>query len=275
LEPTIETLEVFMFLSFLFTVTASAQPVINSWEEIVSLPEVKGEYWQEQRQLLMEECSYDLAFCKEVYNAEPKATRNPSLYRFTDSELLSPSLYPVHLARFYDTETPEHVRIALLDLLRRTESQWEQGLIYALNDPSPVIRINIADITRYASSDFAKHVLFELTSDDSEEVRAAAFRGIGYQQEINFQELLENGLLDNSSLVRLTAVKSIGRSQTPVAMVKLTPLLVDEDSQVRLHSLRTIARLYPAEAPRLKQVPLMQQDSDAKVRAEATRVLNL
>jgi hypothetical protein len=264
-----------MFLSLLLTVTASANPIINSWEEIVSLPEVKGEYWQEQRQLLMEECSYDLAFCQEVYSAEPKVTRNPNLYRFTDPELLSSSLFPVHLARFYDTETPEHVRIALLDLLRRTEAEWEQGLIYALNDPSPVIRINIADMSRYASTDFAKHVLVELASDDNPEVRSAAYRGIGYQQDVDFQELLVKGLLDNSSLVRLTAVKSIGRSQTPVALVTLTPLLLDKDSQVRLHSLRTIARLYPNEAPRLKQVPAMQQDSDAKVRAEAIRVLNL
>ena len=264
-----------MYTILLFVQTVTAEPIVNSWEEIVSPPAAGDGYWEEQRQLILEECSYDIAFCQRIYTEKPKPTRNPNLYRFTNAELKNPSLLPIHLARFYDPKTPESTRLALLDLLRRMDAEWEQGLIPARTDSSENIRKAIAEICRYSTPDFAQGTLFILSSDPNEQVRAAAFQAMGHQESVSFQNELELGIQDTSGLVRYSAVRSIGWPNTPVPLVKLLPLLSDEDSSVRLQTLRSIVRLYPAQASGVKQLPILQQDPDPKVRAEANRILSL
>ena len=264
-----------MYALFLLAHTAAAAPIIDSWEDIVTPPSAGEGYWEEQRQLILEECSYDIAFCQRVYTAQPRATRNPNLYRFTDPELLNPSLIPIHLARFYDIKTPESVRLALLDLLRKTDGEWAQGLLPAIQDPSETIRKSLAEISRYSTPETAQEMLSTLSSDLSESVRAAAVQGMGYQDSNTFRKELERGLQDESSLVRYSAARSIGWSNTTVPLLQLLPLLSDESALVRLHTLRTIDRLYPEQARDLKQLPVLQQDPDPKVRAEAQRVQTL
>jgi len=259
-----------LFLSILFS--ASAEPIINSWEEVVSPPQVSGLFWQEQRQILIEECSYDVQHCQKIYTLDPRPTRNPSIFRFTDPEMFNAQLIPLHLARFYDPQTPEYIRLALLDVLRRTEGDWEEGLLDALNDSSPSIRIAIADITRYASPDFAADTLPILATDSVKEVRASALRAIGYQESNDYQAALEAALQDEDANVRYSAVRSIGWTQPPTPVSKITPLLADSDANVRLHALRTISRLYPDIAGKLPELQSLQSDPDPKVQREAFRL---
>ncbi len=263
-----------MNLLFSIIFTATAEPIINSWEEIVTPPDVTDAYWLSQRQLLLEECSYDLAYCQEVYTAQPRATRNSEIYRFSNPELAQAQLIPLHLARFYDPKTPEYTRLALLDLMRRTDGSWEDGLYDAISDPSPSIRIALADIARYASSEFAERILSTLATDSDIDVQASALRGIGHQDSTEFQMHLENALSHETGLIRYSAVRSIGYTKTPVTLNKLTPLLSDIDPMVRLHTLRAISRVYPEVAGKLPQLEKLRVDSDPKVKREAYRLSN-
>jgi HEAT repeat protein len=253
---------------------ATAEPVINSWAEIVSPPEVTDPYWQSQRQVLLEECSYDIAYCQEVYTSLPRATRNNEIYRFSNPELAQAQLIPVHLARFYDPKTPDYVRLALLDILRRTDGPWEDGLYDAVSDQSPAIRSAIAGICKYASSEFSQSTLSILASDSNIEVQASALRGIGHQDSIEYQSLLEKALQHDSGLIRYSAIRSIGYTSTPVALNKMTPLLSDIDPMVRLHALRAISRVYPDIAGKLPQLETLREDRDPKVKREAYRLSN-
>lgn len=223
-------------------------------------------------------CQVNMEACEEVYTAEPRPTRNPTLYRFADPILSESQWVPVHIARLTDEQTSERTQFALISLLTKHDlSEFGAQLQPLVHSESAELRAEMVSLLPRLDSHTQELFLTTLSSDDDWLVREQTFRIVArhYVSLSNTERtthLLWQGLSDTSSNVRLQAVKGLGWNDIDTPISTLTPLLTDADAMVRLHTLRTLERLHPGAVLKLPMLNSLLNDPNPKVQREIIRI---
>lgn len=220
----------------------------------------------------IELCQTEHEQCHAIFEASPKATRNPSIQRFSDPNLKDAKWTRLHIQRLKNPDEPLETRLALLDLVAHSKGDWEAGVLFLLEDPAPEMRVLLVQSTKFASADFALKVFPALAKDEDPAVRTAVYRNLRWNEVDEYRDLFISGLQDENEQVQLSAIRGIGWNRIPVNTELLTPFLAHENPELRLYSLRTIHRINPTEAKSLPQLKSLVQDSNEKVAREAKRI---
>lgn len=222
-------------------------------------------------------CETEHEQCHTVSEASPRATRNPSIQRFSDPSLNDAKWTELHILRLHNTNESLETRLALLDMLMRSEGDWENGVLFLLEDPAYQMRVLLAESVRFSSrtdssKTFGHHVLTTLVQDENPLVRIAAYRSISHLETSTDMYLLLGGLDDEDEMVQLAAIRSIGWMKLSIDTELMMPFLTHENPDIRLHSLRAIFRISPEAARSLPQLRMLLEDSNTRVSREAQRI---
>lgn len=220
----------------------------------------------------IEICQTDHEQCHSIFESSPRATRNPEILRFSDASLREAKWTELHLLRLKNPEEPLNVRLALLDLLSHSKGEWEQGVLFLLNDPSPEIRTLLIQTTKYGSADFTQKILTTLAKDEDSSVRTMVYRNLQWNNSDQNKALFLSGLEDENEQAQVAAIRGIGWNRIPIDTERLLPFLSHDNPELRLYSLRTIHRLNPEQAASLPQLKMLKSDSNEKVAREAQRI---
>ena len=217
-------------------------------------------------------CNIAPEHCSYALNAEPRATRNPNLLRFSDPELKDPELIPVLVARLLE-EQDESIQIALLGLLHYQDLSLVSDSLFTITDrPSPDLRAQLVELLPYLTKDTQIKTIDKLIEDDDWLVREAVVRVIARHLGTNYPHILQRSLQDTTAEVRTQAIKGVGWNDIAIPLETLRPLLLDENPTVRLHTVRTINRIYPTKLTSLPEFTSMQNDQNPRVKREILRL---
>jgi HEAT repeat protein len=218
-------------------------------------------------------CQKHLDRCNYALEAQPRPTRNPALFRFSDPELKDPALVPVHVSRLLSEDTEEYVQIALMVLLQFQDlSEVSAELSELTLHNSPEVRAHFVELFPYLSNTVQQSSIEILINDTDWMVREAVVRVIARHLGPQYKAVLTNSLVDETPEVRAQAVKALGWNDISVPLEELRPLLLDKDPTVRLYTVRTIHRLHPTRLMTVPEYTSVQNDPDNKVNREIRRL---
>lgn len=217
-------------------------------------------------------CQTDHEQCHTISEARPKMTRNPSIQRFSDPSLKDAKWTTLHILRLQNPNEPLETRLALLDMVMRSEGDWENGVLFLAEDSAPEMRVLLVESTKFGSDDFAHKIFLTLVADQNDSVREAVYRSISHKDASKYEAVLLSGLQDINESAQLAAIKSIGWSRLECDTAHLSVFLVHENPELRLHALRAIFRINSEAAKSLPQLKALQKDSNTKVAREAQRI---
>ena len=220
----------------------------------------------------IEICQTDHEKCHAVFEATPRATRNPNIVRFADPNLREAQWTALHIARLQNTEESLETRLALLELISRSEGEWEKDVLFLIEDSAPEMRVLLVQTTKQGSAEYADAVFSALVEDVEPSVRATVYRTLQSNNIEKYEQLFLLGLQDENEKVQVAAIRGIGWNRIPADIELFTPFLAHSNPELRLYALRTISRLDPEKAASLPQLKSLQQDSNPKVAREASRL---
>ena len=207
----------------------------------------------------------DPATAASVWALQATPIRTGAL-RFLDIEV-DPDVAPVLVERLLHDEGSSIERQALVDAIRRSETDWSAWMVGMLSVEQDVrVRTEMVSSLRYATPATAVEGLKIALGDADPEVRAMAATVAGWVTEafVLTPQLMER-LRDTEPPVRQAAARALGWPGHAPAWDALQTAMTDEDAGTRLHALRALERIDPARVASLPGLVALESDPDPRV----------
>jgi HEAT repeat protein len=210
---------------------------------------------------------------QSIRAAEPRSSRSGAPL-FIDPSWSTPEAAGAIIVRLAQGEDTPDERVALLDALSRTGSEWTPAVVGLLShETHPAVRRMMVELMRDAPVDTARSIVKVALQDASPEVRAAALRVVGFHKSgQDFAALAVPGLRDADPAVRAEAARSIGYAGYTDGFSAIRDLLTDDDASVRFRALRSLEKLDMPQTRQLTELGKLAVDSDLKVAREAQKL---
>ena len=162
------------------------------------------------------------------------------------------------------------VKAIAVESLARFGDEAVDPLVAALADPSPFLRVAIADVLGRIQNSRAVPALIALMEDADKEVRKAAASALGNIGDIQALVPLVKMLDDQEDSVRTAAIIALSRLGKP-AIPFLLPLLSHSRHDIRSGSAAALGTLGAKEA--VPQIAVLLTDKEETVRESAAHAL--
>ncbi len=117
-------------------------------------------------------------------------------------------------------ESVTPVRMAVLDVLKKTGSVHIDGIIELLDDPNEDIRVYACEVLSFLSDKRSIPFIAKKARDDADNVRNAACMALGdFDDDVAVDALLD--ALDDEEWIAFSAIISLGRTKSPRAVPRI------------------------------------------------------
>jgi len=184
------------------------------------------------------------------------------------------------LFRRLDEGGSSELRVALVEALPLTGGPWSgQALVRMAAEPDAAVRrMWVTNMVRAEPSVAVRGMALGLGDDEAlvrkEAALIAASLPTATLAEGGFDTLLADALGDADAAVRAGAARSLGILGFGDRFDEIASLLADADVDVRLQALRALGRLDRTAAKSLPAAAKLRDDADARLAAEASRLLD-
>lgn len=189
-----------------------------------------------------------------------------------DVSASDPDLQELHPRLTSDDATVR--RLALIELSELEDEAHAPWLAWALRDPDPAIRADVAARLAYWEQPVALEALVVALSDDIAAVREAAAYSLAEIKQVESGELLLPALAGAQNFVLASLLHAVKELRLPGSLTPALSATDDGDATVRLAAVGVLGWLKDATAlPVLTH--LAAHDPDAEVRRAAVGALGL
>ena len=207
------------------------------------------------------------------WDAKPSPTR-AGMLRFLGDQFVNPEWTPVYIARFEDSQTPQEVRYALIDVIGRSGGDFTSAILNLwLKEADPKARALMLDLVKRMDAEDARK-LFEMAHQDRHPiVQEAFYRNLPRQDTVIEESWVLDGLQSDSLEALEMAIRTAGWLKIDSAFQPLQIFLQSSSPTIRLRTLRALERIDSTSTAQLKAVELLTQDADPKVSRAALQII--
>ena len=218
---------------------------------------------------------HDAASLERAWALVPGETRAGFL-RFTTTEATNVALAPGLIERLLHGNEESEVRAALVEVLSRSDADWQQMVVMlALSESDVLVREAALFALKRVEIGLASPAILAGVTDAEPSIRVEAARAIGANADGGILAAhLVPLLSDADPTVQEMAARSLGWQKHAPAFAELRQLLSHGNAQVRLRALRAMSQIDPAATSALTEVNTLRSDSDSRVSRLADRIAN-